>query len=414
MDLSEALRNAFRTLRTQRMRTALTLFGLVWGTASVIFLMSWGAGTQRMVERGYTKVGKNLVQVWAGRIGEDFTPAADRRHLWFTQEHVDSLRQRTRLADRVAGEVSGIYIASFGQKSLSTNIRGVQPVTLEMRGASLAAGRNIGERDVEARRRVAVIGAAMCRDLLGPSGKLGSRIRIHGRSYEVVGFLNEVGTQFWQNGGVPIDEQIWIPITTLLSVTPDYGTGDEIISTIILRLRERTQFDALRVEIRSILAPTLGVLPTDKEAILIGSPIDALRKLPLDGMDIVLFILGATTMGIGGIGILSMMLDAVQERRQEIGVRLAVGARRRDILLQFFLETFVIAVAGGAIGVGLGISCCRVLDAFAIAERIPAPILTYEIIAAAVMTMVAVGIVSGTVPAWRASRIDPSVTLRAE
>ncbi len=115
-----------------------------------------------------------------------------------------------------------------------------------------------------------------------------------------------------------------------------------------MRLRERNQFDALRLEIRNVLAPVLGVSATDKEAVLIGSPIEALRKLPLNGLNFVMFILGATTLGIGGIGILSMMLDAVQERRQEIGVRLAVGARRRDILLQFFLETFVIAVVGGA------------------------------------------------------------------
>jgi putative ABC transport system permease protein len=354
------------------------------------------------------------VQIWAGRIGEDFTPAADRRHIWFTQQHVEKLRRRSRLADRVAGEVSGMYIASFGQKSLSANVRGIEPITLEMRGVSVAAGRSINERDVEARRRVALIGAKMRRDLLGPSGRIGSRIRIHGRSYEVVGFLEDVGTQFWQDGGFPIDEQIWIPITTLLSITPDYGTGDEIVSTIILRLRERTQFDALRLEIRNVLAPVLGVSATDKEAVLIGSPIEALRKLPLNGLNFVMFILGATTLGIGGIGILSMMLDAVQERRQEIGVRLAVGARRRDILLQFFLETFVIAVVGGAIGVGLGVGCCRLMQAAAVPGRIPAPILTVEVIAAAVISMVLVAIISGTVPAWRASQVEPSVTLRAE
>jgi putative ABC transport system permease protein len=414
VDLFEALRSAFRTLRNQRLRTVLTLFGLVWGTASVIFLMSWGAGTRQMVESGYTKVGKNLVQIWAGRIGEDFTPAVDRRHLWFTRQQVETLRQRAGLADRVAGEVSGMYISSFGQKSLNTNVRGIEPVTLEMRGVSLAAGRAINERDVEARRRVALIGAKMRRDLLGPSGRIGSRIRIHGRSYEVVGFLDEVGTQFWQDGGFPIDEQIWIPITTLLSITPDYGTGDEILSSILLRLRDRTHFDALRIEIREVLAPVLGVSPTDKEAVLIGSPIEALRKLPLNGMKFVMFILGVTTLGIGGIGILSMMLDAVQERRQEIGVRLAVGARRRDILLQFFLETFVIAVVGGVTGVGLGIGCCRLMQAAAVPGRIPAPILTAEVVAAAVISMVTVAIVSGTVPAWRASQVEPSLTLRAD
>ena len=414
MDLFEALRNAFRTLRAQRMRTVLTLFGLVWGTASVILLMSWGAGTKQMIENGYTKVGKNMLQIWAGRIGEDFTPAADRRHLWLTPKHVTVLRQRVHLANLVVGEVSSSYIANYGQKSLHTNVRGVEPVTMEMRGVSISAGRFIQEREVERRRHVAVLGAESRRDLLGPKGKLGSWIRIHGQSYEVVGFLNEVGTQFWQDGGTPIDRQIWVPISTLLSITPDWGTGDQILTTILLRLKRREDFDALQVEIRSVLSSVLRVSPTDEEAVLIGSPISALRKIPLAGMDIVLFILSATTLVIGGIGILTMMLDAVQERQQEIGVRLAVGARRRDILLQFFLETFVIAIAGGAIGVGLGVLLCRAVDAVAVPEKIPAPILTIEVVTVAVVTMVLVGIVSGTVPAWRASRVDPSVTLRAE
>lgn len=414
MDLLEAFRNAFRTLRAQRMRTVLTLFGLVWGTASVIFLMSWGAGTKQMIEDGYFKVGKNLLQIWAGRIGEDFTPAADRRFVWFTPEHVKLMRTRVHLADRVAGEVSSLYPISFGQKTISTNVRGVEPVTMEMRGVSISAGRAISRRDVERRRRVAVLGAKFRRELLGPKGKLGSRIRIRGQAYEVVGFMNEVGTQFWQDGGFEIDRQVWVPLSTLLTITPDWGTGDPILSTILLRLRKREDFDAIQIEIRSVLADELGISPTDTEAILIGSPLDALKKMPLDGIDIVLFVLGATTLGIGGIGILSMMLDAVQERRQEIGVRLAVGARRRDILLQFFLETFVIAISGGAMGVGLGVLCCRAMEAMAVPEKIPAPIMTLEVVASAVVTMVLVGIVSGTVPAWRASRVDPSVTLRAE
>ncbi len=414
MRILEVIRSALRALRAETLRTLLTLFGLVWGTASVVFLMSWGAGTKVMLESGYNKVGKNLVQVWAGRIGEDFTPAADRRHLWFTQKHVDLLRRESRLADLVAGESSGVYLASFGQRTLATNIRGVEPVAAELRGVELTAGRNLRAGDLSARRRVAILGAKVRRDLLGPSGRIGSWIRIDGRSYEVVGFLKDVGTQFWQDGGFPIDEQIWVPLSTLLATRPDFGTGDEILTSIVLRLEDRKYFDELLSEIRSVLAPSLGVSASDKEAVLIGSPIDGLRSIPIDGLDFVMYVLGATTLGIGGIGILSMMLDAVQERRREIGVRLAVGARRRDILMQFFLETFAIASIGGGLGVALGVACCRAMEAVAVPERIPAPILSVEVIAAALITMAFVGILSGTVPAWRASRVDPSVTLRSD
>ncbi len=410
----EALSSAMRTLRAQWLRTVLTLFGLVWGTASVIFLTAWGAGTKQMVEAGFMKVGNNLVQVWAGRVGEDFTPAADRRYLWFTREHVEALGQKSKLATLVVSDVSQVFVVSAGQRSMSTNVRGVEPETLTLRGVSIAAGRNHHARDVASRRRVAVLGSQIRRELLGPGGGLGSRVRIAGRSYEVVGFLDEVGTQFWTDGGFDLDRQIWIPSSTLLSITDDYGTGDEIISSILLQLGDRRDFDAFREEIRAILAPILGVSPSDHEAVLIGSPIDSLRKMPIDGMDVILFILAATTLGIGGIGVLSMMLDSVQERRREIGVRLAVGARRRDVLLQFFLETFVITAVGGLAGVALGLAGCFALEGAAVPGRIPAPLLTPQIVATAVLTMTFVGVASGTVPAWRASRVDPSVTLRMD
>jgi putative ABC transport system permease protein len=414
MQILDAIRSAVRALRSEWLRTVLTLFGLVWGTASVVFLLSWGAGTKVMLEEGYTKVGKNLVQVWAGRIGEDFTPAADRRHLWFTRKHVDLLRQKSRLADLAAGEVSRIFVVSFGQKTQTTNVRGVEPVARELRGVSLESGRNLREGDLSRRSRVAVIGAKIRRELLGPSGRVGSRIRIGGHSYEVVGILKEVGTQFWQDGGFLLDEQIWVPITTLMARQPDWEIGEPIVSSILLRLEDRKNYDALMDEVRAILAPSLGVSPTDKEAVMIGSPIDGLRNLPLDGLDFVLYVLGATTLGIGGIGILSMMLDAVQERRREIGIRLAVGARRRDILLQFFLETFSITAIGGLAGVALGVICCWLMDALAVPGQIPGAILTSEIIAVALITMIFVGLVSGTVPAWRASRVDPSISLRSD
>ncbi len=414
MGIGQAIQGALRTLLVQRLRTALTLFGLVWGTASVIFLVAWGGGVRVMVEAGYSKVGKNLTQAWTGRIGEDFTPAVDRRELGFSQSDVDHIRGRVRHADLVAGESYANWNATYGQKTLIAGVRGVEPDIVEIRDVEISAGRAISRSDLDHRRRVAVVGSSVRRRLLGPSGHIGSRIRMDGRSYEVVGFLAEVGTQFWQDGGFGIDDQIWIPHTTLQAVKPALGTGESRADTILFRLRDRRDYDALVIEIREILAPRLGVSATDSEAILIGSPIDGLRRLPLDQLGGFMFILGATTLLIGGIGVLNMMLDSVQERRQEIGIRLAVGARRRDIMLQFFLETLVVTGLGGGLGVLLGVAGCAVLGLFSMPELIPVPILRRDIVIAAVATMTLVGLAAGLVPAWRAARIDPSVTLRVE
>jgi putative ABC transport system permease protein len=261
---------------------------------------------------------------------------------------------------------------------------------------------------------VAVLGDTARRRLLGPEGRVGAWVRIGGLPFQVIGLLAPVGTQLWQDGPTRVDEQLWIPLTTLFTFGPRYGADAEIVDAIAVRLRARRDYVALKREVRAILAERLRVAVTDEEAVRMASPIDALDKLPLDQMGGLLLTLGATTLVIGGVGILTMMLDAVHERRQEIGVRLAVGARRRDVLGQFFLETFVITGLGGFAGLGLGIGGCWVLARLHVPDLIPVPILRAEIALLGLGVMGGVGVVAGSVPAWRAARIDPSLTLRAE
>src|SRR6185503_10302305 len=152
------------------------------------------------------------------------------------------------------------------------------------------------------------------------------------------------------------------------------GRDAEVVDSVMLSVKDRKQRKAAEREVRAILAERLRVHADDEEAIRIMSPLDALEKVPLDQMGGLLFTLGATTLIIGGVGILTMMLDSVQQRRNEIGVRLAVGARRRDIVGQFFLETFFITGLGGLLGVGLGLAGCVALASLPSADLIPKPI----------------------------------------
>lgn len=414
MQLRDAIREALRTLRVSWLRTVLTLFGIVWGTASVVFLLAWGLGVRAMMEDAYMRVGRNLVQVMAGNIGENFTPASDRRLLWFTLEDVDALRQRSRLSTLVVPESNFFREVTYRQRATSLNVRGVVPENVALRGVRIGGGRAINRDDLLHRRRVAVLGTEARQRIMGPHGGVGSSIRIAGQTFEVVGLLRRVGMQLWQDGPSRIDEQVWIPLTTLFTFGPRYGRDAEVVDNILLSVKDRKLRKAAESEMRSILAERLRVSPTDEEAIRTASPLDALEKIPLDEMRSLLFTIGATTLLIGGVGILTMMLDSVQERRQEIGVRLAVGARRRDVLGQFFLETFVITSLGGLLGIGLGLAGCSALASVKAADLIPVPIVRWEIVAVALTVMTLVGFVSGLFPAWRASRVDPSVTLRAE
>ncbi|MGH7787462.1 MAG: ABC transporter permease [Candidatus Binatia bacterium] len=414
MRLREAIREALRTLRASWLRTVLTLFGIVWGTASVVFLLAWGLGVRVMMEESYTRVGRNLVHVIAGNIGEEFSPAADRRMLWFTLDDVDAVRDRVRLSTLVVPESQFFREVTYRQTATSLNIRGVTPEHVALRGVRVSAGRGINRNDLLHRRRVAVLGSEARERILGPHGGVGSAIRIGGETFEVVGLLGRVGMQLWQDGPTRLDEQVWIPLTTLFTFGPRYGRDAEVVDSILLSVKDRGVRKAAEREMRAVLAERLRISATDEEAIRTASPLDALEKLPLEQMGSLLFTLGATTLMIGGVGILTMMLDSVQERRQEIGVRLAVGARRRDILVQFFLETFVITALGGLFGIGLGLAGCIGLASLATGDLIPVPIVRWETIAVALTVMTLVGLFSGLFPAWLASRVDPSVTLRAE
>jgi putative ABC transport system permease protein len=389
------------------------MFGLVWGTASVILLVSWGAGNKAMLERGFFRAGKNMGEVWAGTVSEQFTPAVDRRYLWFTLDDVELLRKRARLPELIGAESWEMLPVAFRQRALSADVRGMDPEATQIRGAPLAAGRNISHSDLEHRRRVAVLGHRMRGRLLGADGSIGSWIRIAGKPFKVVGLLDRVGTQLSRDR-MELDDHIWIPITTLQAHWPRWWTQEFVVTKILYRMRDRHLLLDTEREVRAILAARLRASPDDQEAVRIFSSVKMLNTLPLDEMNGLLFILAAATLVIGGVGTLNMMLDAVFDRRQEIGVRLAVGARRRDIVWQFFLETLTITALGGMIGVGLGVASCWLLAGIDAPDLVPVPILEARVVFLALGVLGGVGLLSGVIPAWRASRIDPALTLRME
>ena len=292
-------------------------------------------------------------------------------------------------------------------------IRGVEPGSIAIRQVRVAAGRQLNQADIDHRRRVAVLGHEARRELLGPGGRVGDRVRIGGRAFTVVGVLERVGTQF-NRDGEEIDDQLWVPLTTHHTLWPHPQIDAIDVSTILVRQMDPDRLDETKVELRSLLARRMRVSPTDEEAIAIWSPVELMRSIPVDQQNGVMFVLAATTLIIGGIGVLNMMLDAVRERRREIGLRLAVGARRRDIVLQFFAETFTIVAFGGLLGVALGVGGCLALAALHVPDLVPVPVLTPGVVALALGVMGGVGLTAGVIPAWRASQIDPALTLRVD
>jgi putative ABC transport system permease protein len=417
----ESLREALRLLIAQPLRSLLTLFGLVWGTAAVIFLLSWGDGLRTMLDVAFQRAGKNLVQTWAGRISDDFSPAVDRRYLWYTTADVEALRRGTQEIDLVAAETREFAAATFRGRALSAQVRGVETAGQAIRTVAAASGRLISEQDVEHRRRVAVIGSRVRERLLGAEGRVGSWVRLDGTAFRVVGIMERVGTQLSRDGP-EIDDQIWVPLSSHLALWPNPWIEEDMINTILARAKHRDRIDQAEAEVRRVLAKRLGVGAEDKEAVPIFSPVKMLKRIPVSQQNGLNLLIAITTLLVGGIGILAMMLDSVQERRGEIGVRLALGARRRDVVQQFLWEGVAIVGVGGGVGVALGVGGALFLasDAFrgrippALRDLVPIPELSAAVIALALAAMAAVALLAGVVPAWRAARIDPAETLRVE
>ena len=411
--LVESFRQAWRLLIAHKLRSALTLFGVVWGTASVIFLVGWGEGVSKMLDDGFSRAGKDMAFVFRGRVSEDFSPAVDRRALWYTRDDVEVLRRRARLPELIAGEIREHASVAFRQRALNIKVRGVEPDGIAIRGAPLAEGRPIRKSDLDRRRRVLMVGHDVRRDLLGAEGGIGSWVRIDGMPFQVVGILGRVGTQLAREGA-ELDDQIWIPLTTHLIHFPNPFIAEPVVDFLIFKVRDRALIDQTIHEVRAILAEQLHVSPTDEEAIPIWSPVQMMNRMPANRQRGLMIMIAGATLVISGIGIMSMMLDSVRQRRPEIGVRLAVGATRRAILMEFFLETFAVVAMGGLVGVLLGSALTLAMARIDAGDLVPVPVYSWSAVAISLIVMTTVGLLAGLIPAWRASRIDPAETLRAE
>jgi putative ABC transport system permease protein len=411
--VTESIRQAWRLLVAHKLRSALTLFGVVWGTASVIFLVGWGEGVAKMLDEGFSRAGKDMAFVFIGRISEDFTPAVDRRALWYTLDDIEALRRRARLPEYVAGESRRYGSVAFRQRALNVEVRGVEPDGIAIRGAPIAEGRPIRKSDIDQRRRVVMVGHDMRRKLLGAEGGVGSWVRIDGTPFRVIGILGRVGTQLARTGD-EIDDQIWIPLTTHLVVFPNPFIDEAVVNMVIFKLRDRALIEDTKHEVRAILAERLHVSPTDEEAIPIWSPVEMMNRMPANRQRTLMLMIAGATLVVSGIGIMSMMLDSVRQRRPEIGVRLAVGATRRAILTEFFLETFAVVAMGGLLGVCVGSALTLAMASIEAGDLVPVPVYSWSAVAISLIVMTTVGVLAGLIPAWRASRIDPAETLRAE
>jgi putative ABC transport system permease protein len=402
--MGETVGMALSTLRANRLRSLLTMLGIVIGNASVITLVGVGKGAQNLAEGQLSNLGANVLFVVPGnndtrRQGIDFPKTLVLEDALAIAEQVPSVK-------RVAPQITRNEVVQSGGQSSSASVLGVTPEFLPVRQFEVAQGRFFYPTDLRSARNVTVIGPDLATKMFPGKPALGRVLRIRNQPFEVIGVLEPKGAVFGQNQ----DENAYIPLSTMVSKLagrdPTYGISLNFIS---VEARDDASINAAAFQITNLLRQRHRILREDDFAV--RSQQDALTIVSTitGGLTLMLGAIGAISLLVGGIGIMNIMLVSVSERTEEIGLRKALGARSGDVLLQFLVESLVLASLGGVIGSGLGLAAVGAVAAF---TPLPAAVGTGTVLLTVGLSG-SIGLFFGVVPARRAARLDPIVALRS-
>jgi len=406
MTIYESLRTAVNGLTTNKMRAILTMLGIIIGVASVVALMSLGEGVEAMITGEIEGMGSNLVNVMANQ-PEDSTARA-----YLTTADVEALADPFNAPSLVAvsSVVQGPLLVSHGDEDVNLTVAGTDSTYAAMRNLELEMGGFLTGTDLDDQAKVAVLGWGAYSDLFADGDyPVGQTVSIDGVRFEVVGVMEE------QGGFGGEDDTIYMPQTTAHTRFFPQRTlsGERIVSLVYASAVDESQVDAATEQIEETLRERHGLGPDDEDDFQVMSQ-QAILDVANQITGVLTLFLGAIagiSLLVGGIGIMNIMLVSVTERTREVGIRKAVGATKRDILLQFLLEAIVLSFLGGLLGIGLGIVGSQLISGL-MADL--TTVVTPQVVALAAGVASAVGLVFGVYPAMRAANLRPIEALRYE
>ncbi len=414
MNLVESVRIALRALSANKLRSALTMLGIIIGVGAVITLVSAGKGVENYVTSQFQSIGTNLLFVMPGRLDQGGPPHRRRSGQPLTMGDAEAIADPFNVPDAiaVAPELSRFATVTRGKKEAFPQVRGITPEYEQVRNWHPQLGTFITEEQVAAHARVAVLGTSVVKRLFDENEyPLEQTIRINNIPFRVIGVMEERGG----SGFGDEDNAVFVPITTAQTrLFPSRSvSGDYQVSVIIVQAASEDRMAAAQKQITELLRERHRIAFLDDDDFTVINQADLISVFGEITGVLTLFLgaIAAISLLVGGIGIMNIMLVSVTERTREIGLRKAVGAKRRDILLQFLIEAMVLSTIGGIVGIMLGALGAQAISQ--LAEGLRATV-TLDSVLLATGFSAAVGLFFGIYPATRAARLNPIEALRYE
>lgn len=405
LTLAEHFRQGLKQLLSNKVRTFLSVLGVLIGVASVVTMLAIGKGAQKAIESQLSSMGANILMLRSGarKMGGAAAEAGATAMLY--AEDGVAIKSKFPTVVEAAPNLNGRGQVSFKNKNWNTQVMGVTPEYSELRSYKPEVGRFFTAEENSKRSRVAVIGATVYKELFGGKNALGETIKINKNSFLVIGILPEKGASGWRDQ----DDMILVPLQTAMRRL----LGRNTVDAIDLQISEGEDMAALQEEILEFMIVRHRIPPSQGEdAFQIHNMADIQQMISQSGetMTMLLTVIAAVSLLVGGIGIMNIMLVSVTERTKEIGLRKAIGATRKDILFQFLVESVVVGVVGGIAGILTGITLALLLNNFAGWTTSISPL---SIVISFVFSLV-IGLVFGVYPARSASKLHPIEALRSD
>ena len=405
MDFKATLKIALRALSRNKMRTILTMLGIVIGVAAVIAMVGVGQGAQQKVQDQIASMGTNLIYVSAGSVNRGGTHLGAGATKTLTDDDMKAIVREVPTVSAAAPGAGASAQVVYENQNWSTRVNGTEPQYFAIRDWQIARGSSFTDDDVSHSANIAVLGATVQQNLFGNGDPVGQTIRIGALPFQVVGVLTAKG----QSGmGADQDDGVYVPITTLQKKI----TGQGWLQYIMVSAVSQPASYAAQSQITSLLRDRHKIRPGQDDDFQVRNLADVaeLADQQSQVMTLLLASIAGVSLIVGGIGIMNIMLVSVTERTREIGIRVAIGATEQDVQRQFLSESVVLSLLGGATGILLGVAASLIITKLLGWAILISPM---AIVAAVIFSM-AVGVFFGYYPARKASRLDPIEALRFE